>query len=406
MIRTFRLSDIFLVQRLAGQATKLNAAQALLFPTASTRTALSAVIPWGDTRISTYILQQQGHQLARAGFMQVQRRAGDGEADLLLLAPALDTPSGHPAIWEKLLSHYIQEEATDLARIYCDVPDQPLLVNTFRHVGFIPYSRETIWRRTRWEALPAPTGENAFTLRKLAPQDEWAVNQLYARMTPEAMRRAEGFTDDEGAQAPMLRYRRAGTTHTFVAEARGEVTGCLQIRMGKRGILLQLYADMLNPDQQLMRSMVQEALTAVRESGLRLPVYIGVNEHHGGLSALLTDFGFAPFTDRAKLVKHVVQWIREPVRAMTPALESVTEAVPTNFISTNLTMNPTSLNDPLGNAPVPEKQRAVPKSDSSLLAGSASFAARIRQARGRALPPTKAVSRSGKTSRKIRRAGT
>ena len=147
MIRPFGFSDTFLIQRLANQATKLNAEQALLQPRSTVWTALTAVIPWKDARASTYILSQKGHRLASAGFIQARKRSLRPEADILLLAPALDTPFGHPAIWEKLLSFYIQEAAQQkIARVYVDVPDQPLPVGSFTHVGFQVYARQTIWR--------------------------------------------------------------------------------------------------------------------------------------------------------------------------------------------------------------------------------------------------------------------
>ena len=65
---------------------------------------------------------------------------------------------------------------------------------------------------------------------------------------------------------------------------------------------------------------------------MRLPVYIGVSYYHGGLEALLTENSFAPITDRAKMVRHVVQRVRERAPAYITALEPVREAVPSAFI--------------------------------------------------------------------------
>ena len=80
--------------------------------------------------------------------------------------------------------------------------------------------------------------------------------------------------------------------------------------------------------------MLHHALAVVRESSMRLPVYIGVSDYHGGLEALLTEYGFAPFTDRAKMVRHVVQRVRAPAcsKKYITALESVREAVPSAFV--------------------------------------------------------------------------
>ena len=62
-------------------------------------------------------------------------------------APSLDAPEGHPAIWTKLLSTYLHDVMPQgILRIYADVLDQPLPVNTFAGVGFQVYSRQTIWR--------------------------------------------------------------------------------------------------------------------------------------------------------------------------------------------------------------------------------------------------------------------
>ena len=70
------------------------------------------------------------------------------------LRPAWMRAPGHPAIWHKLLSYYItRRRHQGLERIYADVPDQPLPVNTFAGVGFQPYCRQTIWRLFAVDAL-------------------------------------------------------------------------------------------------------------------------------------------------------------------------------------------------------------------------------------------------------------
>jgi hypothetical protein len=109
--------------------------------------ALGAVLPWTMIRALTYVLRQHGHGLVHEGFLQMVRRSERPEADLLWLAPSLDAPNGHPAIWNKLLSHLAHDAGSQgIERIYADVPDQPLLVNTFAAVGFQPFCRQTVWR--------------------------------------------------------------------------------------------------------------------------------------------------------------------------------------------------------------------------------------------------------------------
>ena len=118
MIRPFQLGYIYLIQRLSGQATHLPCVQNFLQPTSSMSVALSAVWPWATLRASTYVLRQQGHGLVHEGFLQMVRRANRPEAEILCLAPSLDAPTGHPAIWNKLLSHLIHEAGSLAAVSY------------------------------------------------------------------------------------------------------------------------------------------------------------------------------------------------------------------------------------------------------------------------------------------------
>ena len=64
---------------------------------------------------------------------------------------------------------------------------------------------------------------------------------------------------------------------------------------------------------------------------VHLPVYVGVRDYQGALGTLLADYGFAPFTDRAKLVKPVVQWARESALESAPILEPAAHVVAAPF---------------------------------------------------------------------------
>jgi hypothetical protein len=49
---------------------------------------------------------------------------------------------------------------------------------------------------------------------------------------------------------------------------------------------------------------------------------VTVRDYEIGLSGALTGFGFAPYTDRARFVKHTVATHRIPIVASMPALEA------------------------------------------------------------------------------------
>ena len=338
LIQPFRLGDTFLIQRLGRQATNLNAVQALLQPRTPASAALTAVIPWGDAKVATFVLKQPGHRLIRAGFIQVQKRPRRPEYVINLLAPALDTPSGHPAIWEKLLSFTITEASQyQIERIYVDVPDQPLLVNSFAHVGFSVYTRQTIWRlqahEVEGQGFESTDSQRTGIIRPAVAEDEWALQRLYAQVTPGSVRQAECGDGQDESKAPILFDRVAGICSRYVLVEAGEISGALHLLRGNRGTWLSIWTDTLQVDGRRARQLLCFGLKTVQAESLQMPVYVGVSDYHGGLSALLDELGFAPFTDLAKMVKHIMARVKKGTTAKIPALESVGEAVTTPYIS-------------------------------------------------------------------------
>jgi hypothetical protein len=313
VIRPFQFGDIFLVQRLSRQSTKLDAIQSLLQPQPAFWASLSAIFPINAAKVSTHILRQEGHGLVGIGYLQARKRPGRPEVEIVSLAPGLETARGHPAIWEKLLSYYNAVAAQQqIARIYVDVPDQPLPVNTFSHVGFRTYTRQSIWRLARHELTTYPHQINA-KIRPQSKADEWALRQLYARSVPQSVQAAEGMNSPTPPKPPILDWWQVGACSSHVLEQRGDVVGSVQIVHGERGYWLQLWADFYNPDSSVIHQLVRYALATIAQRSAYQPIYVGVCDYHGSLGALLSEYSFAPITDRAKMVRPVIQWIREPV---------------------------------------------------------------------------------------------
>jgi hypothetical protein len=331
VIRPFQFGDIVLIQRLGRQSTKLNTVQALLQPQSALWASLSAMAPWNEAKTATYVLRQPGHGLVGTGYLQAQKRPGRPEAQILSLAPGLDTARGHPVIWEKLLAHYCALAAQhQIARIYVDVPDQPLPVHTLSHVGFRTYARQTIWRLARHE-LTSPHLTIPAEIRPQTKADEWALGQLYARTVPRSVQLAEGILSDTPPKPPILEWWEAGACSSYVLEVRGEVVGAVQIVQGARGYWLQLWADFYQPDQQIVHQLVRQGLAVVARRAVHMPVYVGVQDYHGGLGATLAEYGFAPITDRAKMVRPVMQWVREPALEPVARLEAVPRVIAAPF---------------------------------------------------------------------------
>jgi hypothetical protein len=244
----------------------------------------------------------------------------------------LDAPAGHPATWNKLLSAYLHDVMTQgILRIYADVSDQPLHVNTLAGVGFQVYSRQTIWR------LFTPTVESyrqkvRATVRYRTDADEWALTRLYTQSVPDLVQQAEGWQGLTGERVPLLRSWLSEHGLTFVLANGLSVIGVVQAATGANGSWLQWWADPLLPNTEVVEQLLCVGLSVIRENSWRTPVYLVVADYQGGLSPLLSDYGFAPFSDRVKMVKQVAKWVREAAPAAMTVLEPTGEIVPTQFV--------------------------------------------------------------------------
>ncbi|RLT40304.1 MAG: hypothetical protein DWI57_08675 [Chloroflexi bacterium] len=332
-IRPFAPGDALLVQRLSRYATRFHIGRFLLQPSSPLQAAFSAYLPWAYRSGITYVLRQEEHGLARAGFVQWQLHPGRAEADLLALSPALDAPNGHPAVWHKLLA----ESALALAdqqfrRLYSELSDQPLLVNTFMQAGFHLYARETIWRlATEPLAFAASAGT---ALRPQSGQDRWALEQLYARITPAPVRQAEAVDGEGGQFAPPIlfnRHRHQPLT-SFVLDGADGLVGCVQIIWGKTGVWLRLWVDSNDPDTSRVHLLLRHGLQQIAGASARGPVYCAVRDYQSGLSSILEEYGFAPFTDRVRMMRPIWQRAKKAVENRLPSLEGVAEAMPGSLV--------------------------------------------------------------------------
>ena len=203
------------------------------------------------------------------------------------------------------------------------------------HVGFRVYTRQTIWR------LPAYSLESfaqrvTANIRPQQKKDDWALRRLYAQVTPPVVQQAEGLQADSELSPPILDWWQSFAQASYVLEEQGEIYGCIRIGYGMRGIWLQIWHDTNQVNNEHSHQLICFALTEIRQRNhVRLPIYIGVRDYHGGIGSALADYGFAPFTDRAKMAKHLVQWIKSTELLLSPVLEAVPEAVATPFTLTD-----------------------------------------------------------------------
>ena len=106
------------------------------------------------------------------------------------------------------------------------------------------------------------------------------------------------------------------------------LAGCVQILWGKRGAWIRLWTDTNDPRTHNARLLLASPCSGSTKRPTSTAPYISVRAYQTGLNALLSDYGFAPFTDRMLMVRNILQWRRRSVDQSMPALKAVQEAVP------------------------------------------------------------------------------
>ncbi|MBI3957389.1 MAG: hypothetical protein HY328_01170, partial [Chloroflexi bacterium] len=102
--------------------------------------------------------------------------------------------------------------------------------------------------------------------------------------------------------------------------------------LGRTGVWLRLWVDSNDPDTSQVHLLLRHGLQQIAGASVRGPVYIAVRDYQGGLSSILEEYGFAPFTDRVRMVRPIWQWAKKAVENRLPSLEGVAEAMPGSLV--------------------------------------------------------------------------
>jgi hypothetical protein len=327
VIRPFGLNDIWLVRRLQRTGMTLAVEHMLTHPHEPLWTALTAPWPWAGVGVATYVLDESVDGQRLHGFAQLMKRASRPEADLLHVAPALlssvASDRSAEAIWSRLLDHCsLGAAAHGLQRIYASAPEGCFEQTSLKQAGFCLYTREAIYRLA---TLPA-AAEPVAGIRAQRPRDSWSLQRLYARNTPRLVQQAEGALSAE-AGSPLLSWWEPNDWNGLVWEPAGEIRGAAQMHRGRAGHWLRVLGagELSAREVRLLVGQGLRHLAGARPVDRRgVPVYVTVRDYDINLTGALIGFGFAPFMERARMVKHTVVRVAEPL----PVAHAVREMAP------------------------------------------------------------------------------
>lgn len=306
MIRPCSLHDLLAVRSLQQDGLWLDLFHHLLLRRSALATALIAPVPWVGAGLATYVWPQ-GPRVQ--GFVQLLKRPGRFEADLLFIAPRLQQAAYGQMAWEQLLTGCIGEaSAQALRRLFASVPEGDDESEALASQGFMVYTNEEVYVLPGTHRSPAAPVDPRLQPRR--PEDVWWLRRLYSIYTPQPVQHAEGYHNDGDQAALPLAWWELTNQSSFVLHDRGDVLGGVQVVSGRRGHWLLLHGDPGNAS--LMATLVRHGMSAA--AGSRWPMYCAVRDYQGGLGAVLRDHGFQSVTRRSRLIKHLAV----PVKAAEP----------------------------------------------------------------------------------------
>ncbi len=315
MIRAFGLHDVLAVRSLQRDGVWLDLFHYLLLRRSALATALIAPVPWVGAGLASYVWSPMRQV---RGFVQMLKRPGRYEADLLYLAPRLEQSTDGQVAWEALLSACIAEASSQaLRRLFASVPEGKAEVDALASLGFMVYTNEEVFVLSSSSSMADLPSDPR--LRPRQSEDVWWLRRLYSIYTPQPVQHAEGFSSDDGQASLPLAWWELTNQSSFVIHDKGEVLGGVQLVSGRRGHWLLLHGD--PGDANLMAQVLRYGIDLAR--GSRWPMYCAVRPYQGGLAAVLQDHGFKSFTRRSRMIKHLAARVKaaEPVTAPNLVIE-------------------------------------------------------------------------------------
>lgn len=312
VIRPFGLRHVLVVRKLQQHGIWLDLFHQLLLQRSALATAMIAPVPWVGTGLASYVWEADG---AVQGFVQMLRRPGRQEADILFLTPTGDALPQGAAAWTKLISYCIQDAGQhELRRLFASLPVESADIDLLTALGFATYSNEDVLVLNR-PPRSADAQHNP-NLRPRGAEDVWWLRRLYGIYTPMPVQHSEGLNDGVSPTALSLAWWELADQQGYVLSEGNDIVGAVQMVSGRGGHWMLLYGDPGNAPQ--MAALVRQGLSVV--AGKRRPVYCAVRDYQGGLRATLHDAGFEPFARRARLVKHVALRVRAAEHVAVPGM--------------------------------------------------------------------------------------
>jgi hypothetical protein len=283
---------------------------AILDDEAPFRLALTSLLTMNEDCVNTYVVRAHGDSGSPAGFVQVRERLRRPEATLISIAPAPFTDPLAP-LWERLLSTVAAWAGSrGILRLYAAVPAGGAEEVELRRCGYLRYATDTVYRLP---TLDRPERYACYPgMRLQKDRDNWALQRLYAAITPLRVQQAEGLTHN-GWHMPTDDWSGHAWTRSYVLEDGDGLLAHLGLRQGRRSHRMRL---VVRPEAQAAVPAIIDHALAVASHWPACPLYCTVRHYQEEITPALVDRHFASLLARSLTVRHSVMSVR-------PALEEI-----------------------------------------------------------------------------------
>ncbi len=302
MVRSFLFHDTINFCRYRDYRLPLSTEAHVLAKPTFLFLAWNEKLPWREPKSFTYHWQEASWH----GFLQMLRRDGRPEADILFLQPHPAAATDLRLTWAENLALIGEKSGQQgLQRLFVTIPVGDDALSTFYDAGFSRYSRQTILN-----ASPLPTGRQVLLdpwhIRPGYEVDRWAINRFLQRHIPPVI-----LSVENGRTGEFLPFAASSVVigRQLLLLEGDTLRGLASLRIGRVGSWARfvMTAEGIAFLPALLTGVIEQHSAMAGQK----PLYLAVRQYQPDILRGLQEMCFTPLLEEEQLVKYLMQPVRD-----------------------------------------------------------------------------------------------